>query len=453
MIVKEYTIPLYRRIAEGVIKNTTPDRCDLYLDVDLKTNFKFNTYTPRTEIFNITRGKTLKISSNTTNIKVTNKFINNTPLFQVIKEIPNTVGEDFFDYIRQNISPVFLIEAEQNWYNIYLNTNKIFIDKIEGLYVQDVVTIGRTMYPSDIVKIKKIKDRLIIDIEVDSPKDYVIELGSEYLFEPRYYKNWVEFYEFIYKDLQNDIIYNKNYSFNFFTKKEVYLTEDFNLSLLKDPILSIEDIELETNGKYTLVTYPSWRSNLIFNTNFNTDLYFYAAINSSPETKFKTIYLSNKKEDFENQNDYLLILDKTLNTNEYSFIANEYSRTILKDSSCETYTIVDKRYKDAKYNHYNDIKFGNKRILTDIESVADDTEVYVLVDDREIYQEKDVKELLATTELFNLDTEYSSLLSPDIINRMQNLLDDIQNSFNKYPTIFTDKIKRYYYISDNNSEV
>jgi hypothetical protein len=75
------------------------------------------------------------------------------------------------------------------------------------------------MYPSDIVKIKKIKDRLIIDIEVDSPKDYVIELGSEYLFEPRYYKNWVEFYEFIYKDLQNDIIYNKNYSFNFFTKK------------------------------------------------------------------------------------------------------------------------------------------------------------------------------------------------------------------------------------------
>ena len=39
MIVKEYTVPLYRRIAEGVIKNTTPDRCDLYLDVNLNTNF------------------------------------------------------------------------------------------------------------------------------------------------------------------------------------------------------------------------------------------------------------------------------------------------------------------------------------------------------------------------------------------------------------------------------
>ena len=38
------------------------------------------------------------------------------------------------------------------------------------------------MYPSDIVKIKKIKDRLIIDIEVDSPKDYVIELGEKYNF-------------------------------------------------------------------------------------------------------------------------------------------------------------------------------------------------------------------------------------------------------------------------------
>ena len=44
MRVKEYTVPLYRRIAEGVIKNTTPDRCDLYLDVDLKTNFKSEPY-------------------------------------------------------------------------------------------------------------------------------------------------------------------------------------------------------------------------------------------------------------------------------------------------------------------------------------------------------------------------------------------------------------------------
>ena len=58
MIVKEYNIPLYRRISTCKLKATETLRSDIYLKSSHLNNLEVNKDNFKTEIYNITRNPT-----------------------------------------------------------------------------------------------------------------------------------------------------------------------------------------------------------------------------------------------------------------------------------------------------------------------------------------------------------------------------------------------------------
>lgn len=438
MIIKEYSIPLYRRIAKCKLKATEALRSDIYLESSRANNLEVNKDNFKTEIYNITKKPTsLIIYSNTTNIKITNKYLNSTPLYQVIKDIPLNISIEVIEKIKNLINDKILVENKNELVTVYLNTDLKTLPDLYGLKIEDVLVIGDSAINRlDNISIRKLKDRLKITIngliDVDN---YSVRLGSSYLFEPKMHKNWVEFYECVFPNLNQTYTHVYNHSFNIVRKTEYYTLKEYNSDDLKDPVL-IGDINLQEMyfDKEVFVSYNSYRSNLLIPTTYTEELFIYLDISGNPTNKTKNFHVSTKEL---NLIELIPILTKRKQTDSYEFLPNEFNKTILRTCNSEGYTFMMDTFKNEKYNKFDDIRIGNSRIISSILDVMSNRENYISnINGQEIIQSNDLN-VIPTPVRSSIPVIGESTL---LVSLKDNVTTYLQNQ-----SAFVDKYKIYNY--------
>ena len=438
MIVKEYNIPLYRRVAKCKLKSTEPIRSDIYLKSSHVNNLEINKDNFKTEIYNITRNPTsLIIYSNTTNLKITNKYFNNIPLYQVIRNIPLTVSIEIVELIKDLVGEQLLIENKDEFVTIYLNTDLKTISKVNGIVVEDVLVIGDSAINRiNNVSIRKLKDRLKITIkDLENTENYSIRLGSNYLFEPKRYKNWIEFYECVFPNLNQTFTHVYNHSFNIVRKTEYYDLKEYNIDELKDPFF-LSDINIQEIyfDKEVFVSYNSYRSNLLIPSNYNEELFIYLDISGNLTNKTKNFHVSTKEL---NLIELVPVLTKRKENDSYEFVSNEFNKTIIRTCNSEGYTFMMDTFKNEKYNKFDDIRIGNSRIIANILDVISNKENYISnINGQEIIQSNDLNVIPVPTRGSIPVTGESTLL----VSLKDNVTTYLQNQ-----SAFVDKYKIYNY--------
>lgn len=362
MIVKKYTIPVYRELASSEIVKTNIEDSSFVLEVDTLKNIELNKDF-ETIIFSVDKQPNqLVIYSNTLNIKVTDKFYNNIPLY-FKKTFLNEF--DYKDFIKGREE--FLVEYEDTNFIVYFN-------KEEDELISEVVELNVVNNPlkrSDNVKVRKLKNRLKITIKNINENIAKVALPSRYLFEPKIYKNFIEFYESIL-NINNTSYYFYNSSFNLFDKREYTKNE----SLVKDPVI-------EYLGYFeNIQNYTTWRSNLLYDQKLSTDLYYYLKLDSPNKTDLivQSIIKINEP------NHILLFSTSYLNTIK-NLIVNPYTESTVSTPIGENYSLVYKEVEDNKYNRYNDIKFGTDKLVLDFEKNVKNKVKYIQTSSNVIYQE------------------------------------------------------------------
>jgi hypothetical protein len=439
MIIKEYSIPLYRRIAKCKLKATEALRSDLYLESSYTNNLEVNKDNYKTEIYNITRNlNSLIIYSNTTNLKITNKYFNGIPLYQVIRNIPLDISTEIVELISSTITDQILIENKDGAVTIYLNTDLKTISKVNGIKVEDIITIGDSAINRiSNVAIRKLKDRLKITINnlIDTD-NYSIKVGSDYLFEPKIYKNWIEFYECVFPNLDQAYTHVYNHSFNVVNKTEYYNIKEYDTDNLKDPIYIVDPNIIETYyDKEVIVQYKSYRSNLLLPTNYSEEFFIYLNTSSNLADKTKNFYVSTIEL---NSGNLIPILTKRKQNVTYSAVENIFTNTVLRTCNSEGYTVLVNDFKDEKYNSNDDTRITTTRVSSDIVSIMKNKENYISSDSGfDIFQENDLN-LIPTSSI-------SGTMDPIVTN--QSLLTDLVSQVDAYllnQAAFTDKYKRYH---------
>lgn len=439
MIIKEYSIPLYRRIAKCKLKATEALRSDLYLESSYTNNLEVNKDNYKTEIYNITRNlNSLIIYSNTTNLKITNKYFNGIPLYQVIRNIPLDISTEIVELISSTITDQILIENKDGSVTIYLNTDLKTISKVNGIKVEDIITIGDSAINRiSNVAIRKLKDRLKITINNLSDTDsYSIKTGSDYLFEPKIYKNWIEFYECVFPNLDQAYTHVYNHSFNVVNKTEYYNIKEYDTDNLKDPIYIVDPNIIETYyDKEVIVQYKSYRSNLLLPTNYSEEFFIYLNVSSNLADKTKNFYVSTIEL---NSGNLIPILTKRKQNVTYSAVENIFTNTVLRTCNSEGYTALVNDFKDEKYNSNDDTRITTTRVSSTLVSILKNTENYISSDTGfDIFQENDL----------NLIPTFSTSGTVDPIVTNQSLLTDLVSQVDAYllnQAAFTDKYKRYH---------
>jgi hypothetical protein len=439
MIIKEYSIPLYRRIAKCKLKATEALRSDLYLESSYTNNLEVNKDNYKTEIYNITRNlNSLIIYSNTTNLKITNKYFNGIPLYQVIRNIPLDISTEIVELISSTITDQILIENKDGAVTIYLNTDLKTISKVNGIKVEDIITIGDSAINRvSNVSIRKLKDRLKITINNLSDTDsYSIKTGSDYLFEPKVHKNWTEFYECVFPNLDQAYTHVYNHSFNVVNKTEYYNIKEYDTDNLKDPIYIVDPNIIETYyDKEVIVQYKSYRSNLLLPTNYSEEFFIYLNTSSNLADKTKNFYVSTIEL---NSGNLIPILTKRKQNVTYSAVENIFTNTVLRTCNSEGYTVLVNDFKDEKYNSNDDTRITTTRVSSDIVSIMKNKENYISSDSGfDIFQENDLN-LIPTSSI-------SGTMDPIVTN--QSLLTDLVSQVDAYllnQAAFTDKYKRYH---------
>ena len=439
MIIKEYSIPLYRRIAKCKLKATEALRSDIYLESSRTNNLEVNKDNYKTEIYNVTRNlKSLIIYSNTTNLKITNKYFNNIPLYQVIRDIPLDISAEIIELISSTITDELLIDNKDGAVTIYLNTNLKTISKVNGIKVEDILVIGDSaINRMSNVSIRKLKDRLKITINNLSDTDsYSIKVGSDYLFEPKVHKNWIEFYECVFPNLNQTHTHVYNHSFNIVDKKEYYNIKEYDVDNLKDPTYGVSPSIVETYyDKEVVMQYKSYRSNLLLPIHYSEEFFVYLNISSNLADKTKNFYVSTTEL---NSGTLIPILTKRKQNVTYSAVENIFTNTVLRTCNSEGYTVLVDDFKDEKYNSNDDTRITTTRVSSNIVNIMKNKENYISSDTGfDILQENDLNLLPTFTG--------STTTTPIVTN--QPLLTNLVSQVNAYllnQAAFTDKYKRYH---------
>lgn len=372
MIIKTYTIPVHRELASSEIIKTNIEDSSFALEIENKKNIEINTDF-ETRIYNIDKKENqLIIYSNTLNIKVTDKFYNDIPLY--FKKNFD-IEQEYKDFIKDREE--YLVIFDENNYIVYFNKDDDeFIADAEELFV-----LNNPLKRSNNVKVRKLKNRLKITItEIDSNNASVI-LPSRYLFEPKIYKNYIEFYESVIF-LTNELYYIYNSSFNEVSKKE-YCKGNY----VKDPI------NMYSGYFNNIHYYTSWRSNLLFDEKLNTDFYYYLKLNSTNKTDLIEQSIVKKTGE-----DYLFLFSTTYENNVKNIIPNPYLESTVSTPIGENYSLVYKENQNNKYNKYNDIKFGTERLLLDFEKNLKNKTKYIVSNHEVIYQEDKINTIKEYTE-------------------------------------------------------
>lgn len=432
---KTYTIPVRRKIAEGSFKPTSIERADIFINISdsLKTEILFsknNIY--KSIIYNINREPSkLIITSNSLNISMTDIVSpSKTPLYkkivvleeesyQIIEEIKKFTDE----YLKVNTT-------------IYLNTDLDYLFLNGSLIkIEPAFKIGNSMTVGDNVSIRKLKDRFKITLKTLNSQNFHVKLNSEFLFEPIVHKNWIEIPECIIF-IKSKPLYIYNHSFNFITKTEI-LVKNNELFYPKDPILNSENILTEEfNDKYLKISYPTYRSNLMYNTESNSDLYIY--LDTQFTDKTNPLFITDTLILEESSNILLLSITKKLTGKEPIVIKSPYTENKLYKTKGEDYSITFNNPFE-KYSRPLDIKLGTQRVELDIEDIAREKANYVVINNGVILQYNNLNEIHKNIELVSIN------------NSMNNNF-EYNNEF--YDNIqFEDKIRYYNYINNNNNYI
>lgn len=442
MIIKEYTIPVYRKIGSCELKATEGIRSDLYLKCDKSNNIELNTNSYRTEIYSrINKNESIIIYSNTTNMLLTNRYLNGTPLYQVISGISKHYINEFLELIKKEITLDYLLISDSDFYNIYLNTDKLRVPTTE-IVIKNVQEIGDSAINRiSNVSIRRLKDRLKITLnELSSPENYSIKLGSQHLLEPKYHKNWLEFYECVYLDIDQKPIHIYNHSYNFVNKVEAYKSKEYVWADYKDPFLDNGDYSENFQNGFVIMKYESYRSNLLIPTTYSEELHLYLNISNDPSLRTKNIIVSPYKL---SSSTLVPILTKSSYRVNYNTISNNFSYNDLKECNSEGYTLVNSSNltptTDTKYNISDNIRIGNTRVLVTTNSALSNKENYITYSntDLDICQENDLN---------SIPVEVLPTINKVFPTQMQNKLVALNNLITTYKsqvTVFPDKYKIY----------
>lgn len=350
---KTYKIPIHRKVAEATLLKETVNNSLLYLDIKKEKNYEINKDYDAI-IYNIVRTeKSLDIYSNTLNISITDKFIENTGLY-FYKTFSNQ--EDLKDF--KNKLTIYKEEDLTLFFNEEVNES-----------FNKYCYIGNPLNRSSNIKVRKLKDRFKITIkDIDGLQAKVL-LRSSYIFEPTSFKNFIEFNEFIL-NINKTQYYVYNNSFNILNKKEYSLINE-----TKDPLIELNSFE------NNIISYKSWRSNLLFNEKLESNYYYY--LNLESENKTNLIVQTVEKQD----NPSLLFMFSQTHKQLASKITwTPFSETVNYIPLGENYTLVNETVLDRKFNHYNDIKFSTERLLTSIERDIKNKTIYLIDGEDIIYQ-------------------------------------------------------------------
>lgn len=434
MITKTYKVPLYRKISEGHLEPSDTKSSDLFLEVNSKRIGTSNSNSPKSEIYSIDKTKTsLIVYTNTLGFKVTDIFYKNTPLYNVIL-IPTLNATKLLEELSAKSGSKFITELLGDSVAVYLNhdDNTIVLGGIE--YRVELIYPVRAPYlnhPN--TKVKRLKDRLKVQITGIDINSAVVELLHEDLLRPKIHnENWVEFYECVIKDRSGKYLHIYNHSFELIEKSEYQKFSSQINYKVKDPVLSIS---YELSDNYINYIYNSYRSNLLFNTELNSDFYFY--LNYSYTNKTDLIKISFKEQASE---DLLEVFRLAEEEKTFDVLINPYINNKLHSLCGENFTLMFEEVKNNKYNKADDVRFGNTRILLDLERTINNVTEYINVGDTVIYQ-KDNYELPPTVE-GNILPQYLQQYK----SAMDNLKNKLENNLNTNQTIGSDE-KSYYTIT------
>lgn len=353
---KTYRVPIHRKIAEAALLKESTGNSLLHLEVEEKDKVVINK-DYETVIYNIIRKeRSVDIYSNTLNISVTDKFYNNKGLYEykefLSKEDLDTFKQTLIEYIEEDLILYFN--------SPYTNSSD---------YTNRYCIIGNPLTRSSNIKVRKLKDRFKITIKNIDGNLAKINTNSLYLFEPTIYKNYIEFNSSIL-NINNKQYYIYNNSFNVVDKKEYSLINE-----TKDPLLSFYT--------YTdnIVSYSSWRSNLLFNEKIDSNYYYYLKLESENKTDL-ILQTVEKRED----PTLLLLFEREYIKTNSKVTWTPFSETVNYVPTGESYTIVDNTVLDKKFNTYNDIKFSTERLLISVEKGVKNKTIYLVDGDTIIYQ-------------------------------------------------------------------
>lgn len=409
MVIKKYSIPIYRELATTEIIKEKPENSFFNLEIKKEENISINE-SFETKIYNIERKEDqLIIYSNTLNFKVTDMFTDlGVPLyfyreFKIENEEELVNEESIIDsmiaeYI-ENLNEYKIDKS--NGFFLYFNKEKETL-KLKSEYLYNV---GNPLNRTSNIKVRKLKDRFKITIKNIKGLVAQVELGSRYVFEPIVYKNFKEIAETIIS-INNKQYYLYNNSFNMINKTEY----NENSYEVKDPVINFY------KNENNLFFYDSWRSNLLFDEKLKTKYYYYLQLNSPNATDL--VLQSLYKQD---SSDLLFMFSSNYSVIENEITINPFTEIEVKKPLGENFSLVYKDNVDSKYNRYNDIKFGTEKLELNFENVYRDKSIYLLDNNTPIYQ----------YSLLNFQNEYVNKSVEDLpsvfLNNLNNLKIKISN--------------------------
>lgn len=447
MVTKTYTVPLHRKIASGIIKPTESIRSDFYLENENNIRKEVNINTPRAEIFNIEKKSNgLIVYSNTLNFKITMKYFNKIPLYKGIVINRFNLNLALIDLYSICGEEYLVEDIDSEFVAVFFNYKKSIITLNANDYiVRNVVDIGSSINHPPNVKIRKLKERLKIEIQGIDSELCTVELNSPNLLEPIIHNNWVEFSECVIKDLTGNFIHIYNHSFNLVEKEEHQETKYKTLHNLKDPFWDFfPTVTEETILDYTKYKYTSWRSNLLINTEFSSSMYFYLNLNYVNKTDLIIYSLHEKIEE-----NLILLYSITNDKSNYQLELNPYLTNKLIEPASENFSLVFEENKNNKYNRVDNIRFGTERVVLSLSSTVLNTEVYLQDGGEFVYQTPVINSI--TTPTFT--TVSKPTVTQNIENKLSILNGKINEIINNQSVQFTDNIKQYFRLNINPPEV
>lgn len=432
MVTKTYTVPLYRKISEGHLKPSDIKSSDLFLEVTGERIGTSNENSPKSEIYSIDKTRrSIIVYSNTLGFKITDIFhTDNTPLYNMIV-IPSVNSTKLLSELSAQVGTKFKTELLTESIIVFFNYNKNLIT-LDGIdYRVDLIyPVAAPFLKHPDVKTKRLKDRLKVTITSVDPSTAVVELISTDLLKPKVHnENWIEFYECVIKDRSGKYIHIYNHSFENLNKIEFQKYVGNIDYKVKDPILNISHTIV---GEYLRYQYDSYRSNLLINTELNSDLYFY--LNYAYENKTDLISVKFKEEVSE---DLLEVYRLKDTERKLDVLVNPYIENKLYSLCGENFTLMLEDNIKRKYNKPDDIRFGNTRVILDLYNMINKPVDYLRVGDNTIIQ-VDLNPVEATPEVNELPPEllkYSSKL--DVLRTK------INTNLELHPALGNDERKYY----------
>ena len=362
MIKKTYNIPLHRKIAEGYLKPSSVKTSDIFLEViGERVGVSYDGL--KSEIYSIekTRSEVI-IYANTLGFKITDRYYKNKPLYNLVI-LPKDNSSNLLTELSAIIGREFLIEAFEDTIAVFMNYTKNVVELLGDTYqINPVYPIFAPFLNNSNIKVKRLRDRLKVSVSNIDVSNISVELVSENLFEPKVHnESWVEFYECVFKDRSNKYIHVYNHSFELLSKNEYQ--KKTNLTQIKDPAVSpIYSID---KGDYVRFEYDTYRSNLLHNIDYNSDVYFYLNYDYTDKTD---VFIIDVKENF--SEDLVLLYSITDVKKDFDFILNPYIINKIYSLKGEDYTLMFKENIKNKYNKPDDIRFGNTRVILNLPNLV-----------------------------------------------------------------------------------